>query len=864
MDNLATLASMGFDIDECEAVLHIENMTLQEAIQRLLESRGNATSLNTSSTCLQNVTDVSEATKTCSEASDNHVKETLENHESVVSRLAMSDRQKELKEDFERKEIAEAQSAVKKRKVQDRAAKTLVLQEIEANKKRIRDLKCVKKPTTQHEPVQNETTVVSESLLSNESKEKLCRIQIRLPSAKSIVSQFPEQTLLSNVLAFACSSMEESTTEPDSPILMQPFPRREFNQEDLNESLNSLGLCPNASLVLIRRRHTNQQGSSHIIQKEDNQSQTSHDYDGASTNVHSVHFSQSNLQREWGRGARLTGKDELPVEPSELMDLPEEQRDRRVNINRSAFLRSVLENQAGSGECRETRDLSNQELSAASHNENQSSSSDSMGPHQRKIAMMEAIEKRANLLAANRELQPKKEHVSIKRDIQPLIEICANCVAKDLAAQHGPVLSFIGKTLSQQAATQVIHALKNRKLLTGKLLQLFHPCKLSQLNLNCYHLTSNEILEAARLHVTLTCLTLSQCALITDIGVIIAVRGLKHLQVLDLSGCVQVTDKALSEIKELQQLRSLKLDNTKIKDGGLRDFLCHKDRTSLLELSANATGITANAFPTIDSGITFNVTALCLDRTKVASLEFLCCFPFLRHLSLSGAPIISETVQCLQQTRKLEDLNLSHTSISNDSLQHIAGLPIRSLCLPDRLNITDAALKFIEGLPLTNLNLADYIHITDVGLASVGKITSLNSLSLANTKISDDGLRNLQGLCQLQELDLAKAPISDDGVRLITGLKSIHTLSLASTRITNKIFEDGTMNLFCNLFKLNVSRNKISDAGLCHLHLGFLEMINADQTYTSPAAFATIEGCPRLKVLRAQNCRLAAELEDMQ
>ena len=75
-----------------------------------------------------------------------------------------------------------------------------------------------------------------------------------------------------------------------------------------------------------------------------------------------------------------------------------------------------------------------------------------------------------------------------------------------------------------------------------------------------------------------------------------------------------------------------------------------------------------------------------------------------------------------------------------------------------------------------------------------------------------------------------------------TGLKSIHTLSLASTRITNEIFEDGTMNLFCNLFKLNVSRNRVSDAGLCHLHLGFLEMINADQTYTSPAAFATIEG----------------------
>ena len=35
-----------------------------------------------------------------------------------------------------------------------------------------------------------------------------------------------------------------------------------------------------------------------------------------------------------------------------------------------------------------------------------------------------------------------------------------------------------------------------------------------------------ELFVLCRLHVTLTCLTLSQCALITDIGVIIAVRGM--------------------------------------------------------------------------------------------------------------------------------------------------------------------------------------------------------------------------------------------------------------------------------------------------------------------------------------------------
>ena len=187
-------------------------------------------------------------------------------------------------------------------------------------------------------------------------------------------------------------------------FFLQPFPRRQFTQEDLNESLKSLGLCPNASLVLLRHRHENQQGSSHIIQKKDNQSQTSHNYDGASSNIHSVHFSQSTPQREWGRGARLTGNDEVTVGPgpSGVIGSPEEQRNRRVNINQSAFLRGVLDHQVVSADCRETRDFGGLELSAGSNNEDRNPSNNSMGPSQRKVAMIEAIEKRANLLAAKR------------------------------------------------------------------------------------------------------------------------------------------------------------------------------------------------------------------------------------------------------------------------------------------------------------------------------------------------------------------------------------------------------------------------------------------------------------------------------
>ncbi len=61
------------------------------------------------------------------------------------------------------------------------------------------------------------------------------------------------------------------------------------------------------------------------------------------------------------------------------------------------------------------------------------------------------------------------------REISTLVSSSADAVAKCLAAQNGSVLSAVGKSLSQNAACQVIHALKNRKLLTGKILNLLHP-----------------------------------------------------------------------------------------------------------------------------------------------------------------------------------------------------------------------------------------------------------------------------------------------------------------------------------------------------------------------------------------------------
>jgi len=850
-DKLAALVSMGFDIDLCETVLQETHLTLEEAIERLLNAPQKVPQnepVHEASVAMDD--------RKCEPVQDEDAHNkfsdimTKDQAEKVSSRLCMSERQKEIKVAYERKEQAEVQIAAKKRKIQAKHDRALILQEIEASKKHVKDLREANKVQDNCQRKQEETHL---STYKNGSTE-LCRIQIRLPTGRAISQHFQTLSPLSDVVDFALEGIDNKQSIKD-PVLIQPFPRREFSSDDLRSSLLSLGLHPNASLVLMLERHADQSGMAQIIQKE---VATMHLYDGDRTsNVRSVHYTPQIQHHEWGGGNRLT---QCSTSGEESRTKTDSRLDhRRDDICRSPFLRSVLG--AAEGVLAAENDVRRRGLheSAALA----SASSDGSCQRQRNLEVMEAIDKRMSLAGVAEANRSKAKNISLKREIHPLVEICADCVAKHLSAQSGYVLSYIGRTLSHQAASQVIKELKERKLLTGKLLQVFHSCKLTRLDLNGYRLASNELLEAARLHTTLTCLQLAQCALITDTGLIAAVRGLKHLQLLDLSGCVQITDKSLSEIKGLRELQSLKLDNTKVKDEGMKDFLCDNVRRNLLDLSLASTNITQEAFCNPPDNVSAsNLGVLLLDRTKISSLEFLRIFRKLHHISLSGTPLNADSIQSLSELKQLQELNLCHTKLPDDSLQNLVGLPLHSLGLPDRLCISDTGLRYIEGLPLTTLDLADYIQVTDVGVASVGKITSITSLSLANTKVTDDGLCHIQGLISLQELDLGRTIVGDNGVRSLRGLKSLHTLSLASTKITDEIFKDGTLNKFENLGKLNVSRNNISDSGLRNLQLMFLEIINADQTYASSLAVLELAGCPNLKAIRARNCKVKQELDE--
>ena len=63
-----------------------------------------------------------------------------------------------------------------------------------------------------------------------------------------------------------------------------------------------------------------------------------------------------------------------------------------------------------------------------------------------------------------------------------------------------------------------------------------------------------------------------------------------------------------------------------------------------------------------------------------------------------------------------------------------------------------------------------------------------------------------------------------------TGFQHLRILGLSSTRISNKLLLNGTLNHCKNLARLNLSRTRVSNKRLTHLVLPLLSQLNLDWT----------------------------------
>jgi len=119
--------------------------------------------------------------------------------------------------------------------------------------------------------------------------------------------------------------------------------------------------------------------------------------------------------------------------------------------------------------------------------------------------------------------------------------------------------------------------------------------------------------------------------------------------------------------------------------------------------------------------------------------------PILRTVRLDRCLAVDdEVVEMVAKVPRLRELDLAYTSITDKSLEHLAGHGrLKSLRLTWCTQITDAGLLHLRRIPLRTLDLA-FTNITDAGLQNLHAVRSLEELNLSNCpRVTPRGLSRL-------------------------------------------------------------------------------------------------------------------------
>ncbi|HNB18666.1 MAG TPA: hypothetical protein PLC15_24985, partial [Candidatus Obscuribacter sp.] len=185
-----------------------------------------------------------------------------------------------------------------------------------------------------------------------------------------------------------------------------------------------------------------------------------------------------------------------------------------------------------------------------------------------------------------------------------------------------------------------------------------------------------------------------------------------------------------------------------------------------------------------------------------------------RKLSFEFYDMTDQAMEYMPRLKKLEELSLAHTRITNSGLKYLTALPL-------------------TGLILTNTD------IDNEGLKHIAKLTRLGYLNLSDTDVNDEGLRQLEPLKDLSDLNLAATKITDRGLPFLKVHQPIWKLVLLNTNVT--------------------------DSGMAAItELKNLECLDVDSTAVTIVGLRKLTACDKLRTLNLQNClfndRDAAEL----
>ena len=255
--------------------------------------------------------------------------------------------------------------------------------------------------------------------------------------------------------------------------------------------------------------------------------------------------------------------------------------------------------------------------------------------------------------------------------------------------------------------------------------------KLENLNFHSTTVDMTDVdLRSLTVFASLTSLSLSNCRLITDEGVLNSLSNFSALTTLGFNDCRSITDF------------------------GMQFLSCLTNLTSL-DLSKYGT-----------------------NQTQMGN------FPWYHFIGDVNTTITDHGVQFLSGLTKLEHLDLSMCGrITDRGMQFLPNLAnLKRLDMRSCTSITNlGAVETLSSLTsLTHLNVRECTSLSDLGVQSLSSLTTLTSLDLGEcTSITDLGVRSLSTLTALKLLNLGSCRlITDVGVHALSSLTSLTYLNL--------------------------------------------------------------------------------------
>ncbi|KAM9292264.1 uncharacterized protein PAF06_018982 [Gastrophryne carolinensis] len=678
-------------------------------------------------------------------------------------------------------------------------------------------------------------------------QEKRAKQQVRLPSGQSLRLSFPA----SSPLGLVCDHVTSLQPALAPCCLLQTFPTRHFGEAELLRSLHDLGLTPSATLCVRPRgvpapplqdpppqdpppaREPIDCSVEELMSHGDRLFPVmSSPAQSVSVNVQ---MREEPAAHTWGRGHRLAQEEE------------EEEQRSGSDGSRNARPRPLQPGLDSPSHQWPTNGLRLRPVDDSNGGSPPAAAPSPPHPLARAAAEMRQE-------SCDRTPSPPR----LTRP-SPIPTLRSLALRRALVVISAPSMQFCGSLsgLTPDLAEMIIHHMVKERILRPKTLELFMGSPVRHVTLNCYPYCTNDLIRQLRGFPSLRQLSLSSASLITDQALAV-LQHLHKLQHLNLSSCRNLTDSCLLHLRGLKHLTHVVLDQTKVSDGGVCDFLLTSG-CPLTYLSANQTAVTERMLGLLVHH-TPGLRVLSIKHTQVSDISSLRGLAHLASLHLDGTGVTQESLQVIRSLPALSTLTLSGAPClhSNQVLELVSGLSLTRLVLPGRHSLTDGGLQYLPQLPhLRELDLTDHTHITDRGVQHLAQLARLRTLSLCNTSVTDAGLTYLRGLNYLEELSLDRTKVTSRGVsQCVPHLPHLQVLGLSGTEVGDNVLKLGIQKCR-NLLKVNLSRTRVTNKGLRFLRGVPIVQINLDGSgVTLQGVSDLMAACPNLSSVRTSNLRL--------